>query len=162
MGLCAVLVAYFLQALLNIFCRNLSFNLREKKSLLTRNWRNKMSTPIFKFMSIPPSSCIGHAWYALTWRLCSGCHRDIGYGNYLGCMGKYFHPECFCCRSCGYPITETEVIILLKLTSILLSSLKETNLMKIFMVHYFCGWIESDVKIAYNVRNSNNDKKCFI
>lgn len=41
-------------------------------------------------------------------RLCSGCQRDIGYGNYLGCMGKYFHPECFCCRSCGYPITETE------------------------------------------------------
>uniref|UniRef100_A0A2C9VKP4 LIM zinc-binding domain-containing protein n=1 Tax=Manihot esculenta TaxID=3983 RepID=A0A2C9VKP4_MANES len=40
--------------------------------------------------------------------LCGGCHRDIGYGNYLGCMGKFFHPECFRCSSCGYPITEDE------------------------------------------------------
>ncbi|KAK9683362.1 hypothetical protein RND81_10G134900 [Saponaria officinalis] len=42
------------------------------------------------------------------YKLCSGCNRDIGYGNYLGCMGTFFHPECFCCRSCGYPITEHE------------------------------------------------------
>ncbi|KAJ8423220.1 hypothetical protein Cgig2_027646 [Carnegiea gigantea] len=42
-------------------------------------------------------------------RLCSGCNREIGYGNYLGCMGTFFHPECFCCRSCGYPITEHEI-----------------------------------------------------
>lgn len=42
------------------------------------------------------------------YRLCGGCNRDIGYGNYLGCMGTYFHPECFCCHSCGYPITEHE------------------------------------------------------
>ncbi|XP_074308199.1 protein DA1-related 2 isoform X2 [Silene latifolia] len=43
-----------------------------------------------------------------SYKLCSGCNRDIGYGNYLGCMGTFFHPECFCCRSCGYPITEHE------------------------------------------------------
>ncbi|XP_031381036.1 protein DA1-related 2 isoform X2 [Punica granatum] len=42
------------------------------------------------------------------YRLCGGCHRDIGYGNYLGCLGTFFHPECFCCRACGYPITEHE------------------------------------------------------
>ncbi|KAF9674677.1 hypothetical protein SADUNF_Sadunf10G0151800 [Salix dunnii] len=48
----------------------------------------------------------------LTSWLCGGCQRDIGFGNFLGCMGKYFHPECFRCCSCGYPITEAEVIIL--------------------------------------------------
>ncbi|KAJ0102634.1 hypothetical protein Patl1_06466 [Pistacia atlantica] len=40
--------------------------------------------------------------------LCGGCNRDIGHGNYLGCMGTFFHPDCFRCRSCGYPITEHE------------------------------------------------------
>ncbi|XP_022138892.1 protein DA1-related 2 isoform X2 [Momordica charantia] len=42
------------------------------------------------------------------YRYCGGCNRAIGYGNYLGCMGTYFHPSCFRCRSCGYPITEHE------------------------------------------------------
>ncbi|XP_039004219.1 protein DA1-related 2-like [Hibiscus syriacus] len=42
------------------------------------------------------------------YRVCAGCHLEIGYGNYLGFMGAYFHPNCFCCRSCGYPITEHE------------------------------------------------------
>ncbi|XP_030534465.1 protein DA1-related 2 isoform X1 [Rhodamnia argentea] len=42
------------------------------------------------------------------YRVCGGCNREIGYGNYLGCMGTFFHPECFCCRACGYPITEYE------------------------------------------------------
>ncbi|KAJ4840978.1 Protein DA1- 2 [Turnera subulata] len=48
-------------------------------------------------------------YYPRNYRLCGGCHHDIGYGNYLGCMGQYFHPECFRCHSCGYPITETEI-----------------------------------------------------
>ncbi|KAK4343613.1 hypothetical protein RND71_036707 [Anisodus tanguticus] len=43
-----------------------------------------------------------------SYRICSGCHGDIGSGNYLGCMGTFFHPECFICRACGYPITEYE------------------------------------------------------
>uniref|UniRef100_A0A2N9FDF8 LIM zinc-binding domain-containing protein n=1 Tax=Fagus sylvatica TaxID=28930 RepID=A0A2N9FDF8_FAGSY len=42
-------------------------------------------------------------------RICNGCKCDIGYANYLGCMGTFFHPECFCCRACGYPITEHEI-----------------------------------------------------
>ncbi|KAK9061137.1 hypothetical protein SSX86_018317 [Deinandra increscens subsp. villosa] len=41
-------------------------------------------------------------------RICGGCNHDIGYGNYLGCMGSFFHPECFCCRACRYPIREHE------------------------------------------------------
>ncbi|KAM7270585.1 hypothetical protein ACFE04_029799 [Oxalis oulophora] len=41
-------------------------------------------------------------------RTCGGCHRSIGSGNYLGCMGTFFHPDCFRCRSCGHPITERE------------------------------------------------------
>ncbi|CAN1257313.1 Protein DA1-related 2 [Linum perenne] len=47
-------------------------------------------------------------YYPRGYRLCGGCHREIGYGNYLGCMGMFFHPECFRCHSCAYPITETE------------------------------------------------------
>ncbi|XP_049344072.1 protein DA1-related 2-like isoform X1 [Solanum verrucosum] len=43
-----------------------------------------------------------------SYRICNGCHGDIGSGNYLGCMGTFFHPECFLCRACGYPITEHE------------------------------------------------------
>lgn len=42
-------------------------------------------------------------------RKCSGCHKEIVSGNYLGCMGTFFHPECFLCRACGFPITEYEV-----------------------------------------------------
>ncbi|CAI9273567.1 unnamed protein product [Lactuca saligna] len=42
------------------------------------------------------------------YRICGGCNGDIGYGNYLGYMGTFFHPECFCCRACRYPITEHE------------------------------------------------------
>ncbi|XP_019192635.1 PREDICTED: protein DA1-related 2-like isoform X3 [Ipomoea nil] len=42
------------------------------------------------------------------YRVCGGCHREIGFGNYLGCMGTFFHPECFRCHACGYPITEHE------------------------------------------------------
>ncbi|KAF2296152.1 hypothetical protein GH714_036398 [Hevea brasiliensis] len=42
------------------------------------------------------------------YRLCGGCNRDIGYGKYLRCRGFFFHPECFLCSSCGYPITENE------------------------------------------------------
>ncbi|KAL0317147.1 UNVERIFIED_CONTAM: protein DA1-related 2 [Sesamum angustifolium] len=41
-------------------------------------------------------------------RTCAGCKREIGYGNYLGCMGTFYHPECFRCRACSYPITEHE------------------------------------------------------
>ncbi|KAH6777646.1 DA1-related protein 2 [Perilla frutescens var. frutescens] len=42
------------------------------------------------------------------YRKCGGCEREIANGNYLGCMGTFFHPECFCCCACGYPITEHE------------------------------------------------------
>ncbi|XP_043698817.1 protein DA1-related 2-like isoform X2 [Telopea speciosissima] len=43
------------------------------------------------------------------YRFCGGCNRDIGYGNYLGCMGTYWHPECFRCHACHHPITENEI-----------------------------------------------------
>ncbi|KAG4964753.1 hypothetical protein JHK85_039728 [Glycine max] len=41
-------------------------------------------------------------------RICGGCNQEIMYGNCLGCMDTYFHPNCFRCHSCGYPITERE------------------------------------------------------
>ncbi|XP_038710828.1 protein DA1-related 2-like isoform X2 [Tripterygium wilfordii] len=47
-------------------------------------------------------------YYPMGSRVCAGCHRDIGHGNYLGCLGTFFHPDCFRCHSCGYPITEHE------------------------------------------------------
>jgi hypothetical protein len=47
---------------------------------------------------------------ALSRRICGGCNQDIIYGNCLGCMDTYFHPDCFKCHSCRYPITEREVV----------------------------------------------------
>ncbi|XP_020210290.1 protein DA1-related 2 [Cajanus cajan] len=41
-------------------------------------------------------------------RICEGCNREILYGNCLGVGHSYFHPECFRCHSCRYPITERE------------------------------------------------------
>ncbi|KAM1406678.1 hypothetical protein ACFXTH_001326 [Malus domestica] len=41
-------------------------------------------------------------------RICGGCKQEIRFGNYLACMGIFFHPQCFCCRSCGQPIVENE------------------------------------------------------
>jgi hypothetical protein len=48
---------------------------------------------------------------ALSRRICGGCNQDIIYGNCLGCMDTYFHPDCFKCHSCRYPITECEVVL---------------------------------------------------
>ncbi|KAJ7960177.1 Protein DA1-like [Quillaja saponaria] len=42
-------------------------------------------------------------------RVCSGCNQEIVYGNYLGCLDTFYHPDCFRCQSCGYPITECEL-----------------------------------------------------
>lgn len=53
----------------------------------------------------PPSS---GPRYPRANRICAGCNREIGCGKYLGCMGEFFHPECFRCHFCGYPITEHE------------------------------------------------------
>ncbi|KAJ0732428.1 putative transcription factor interactor and regulator LIM family [Helianthus annuus] len=57
--------------------------------------------------SYPPF--VPREYQPMGYRVCGGCNRDIGYGNYLGCMGAFFHPECFCCRACRYPITEQEI-----------------------------------------------------
>ncbi|GMH15375.1 hypothetical protein Nepgr_017216 [Nepenthes gracilis] len=56
--------------------------------------------------SYPPYSLI--PYYPRGYRICGGCNKDIGFGNYLGCMGTFFHPECFCCRACCHPIKEHE------------------------------------------------------
>ncbi|XP_009797651.1 protein DA1-related 2-like isoform X1 [Nicotiana sylvestris] len=58
----------------------------------------------------PPYAPLYAPWQynPTSYRICSGCHGDIGSGNYLGCMGTFFHPNCFRCRACGYPITEYE------------------------------------------------------
>ncbi|PWA55665.1 DA1-related protein 2 [Artemisia annua] len=57
--------------------------------------------------SYPPY--VHRKYQPMAYRLCGGCNRDIGYGNYLSRMGTFFHPECFCCRACRYPITEHEI-----------------------------------------------------
>ncbi|KAH1153003.1 hypothetical protein AAZX31_18G034000 [Glycine max] len=41
-------------------------------------------------------------------RTCGGCNQEILYGNCLGVGHNYFHPDCFRCHSCRYPITERE------------------------------------------------------
>ncbi|XP_076904784.1 protein DA1-related 2-like [Bidens hawaiensis] len=55
-----------------------------------------------------PPNYVPREYQPTGYRICGGCNRDIGYGNYLGCMGTFYHPECFCCRVCRYPITENE------------------------------------------------------
>lgn len=78
-------------------CRSQADNDEE----LPRTLQGSLNSP-----SYPPYSLV--PYYPRESRICDGCKRDIGYGNYLGCMGTFFHPECFCCRACGHPITEHE------------------------------------------------------
>ncbi|KAK6156178.1 hypothetical protein DH2020_010426 [Rehmannia glutinosa] len=61
------------------------------------------------FNSAPYPSYVPREYYPRGYRTCASCKREIGYGNYLGCMGTFFHPECFRCHACGYPITEHEI-----------------------------------------------------
>ncbi|XP_062157158.1 protein DA1-related 2-like isoform X2 [Alnus glutinosa] len=68
---------------------------------LARKLQGSLNSPSHPSNSLVP-------YYPREHGICNGCKRDIGYGNYLGCMGTFFHPECFCCRACGHPITEHE------------------------------------------------------
>ncbi|XP_019461198.1 PREDICTED: protein DA1-related 2-like [Lupinus angustifolius] len=47
-------------------------------------------------------------YYPRDYRICGGCDREIVHGNCLSCMDSYFHPDCFRCHSCSYPITDRE------------------------------------------------------
>ncbi|GJR56862.1 protein DA1-related 2 isoform X1 [Tanacetum coccineum] len=75
-------------------------------------WQPKNEDDLVKSVPDDPRSSyppyVPREYQPMAYRLCGGCNRDIGYGNYLGCMGTFFHPECFCCRACRYPITEHE------------------------------------------------------
>ncbi|GAB4852098.1 hypothetical protein Ancab_016288 [Ancistrocladus abbreviatus] len=42
------------------------------------------------------------------YRICAGCHMEIGYGRFLSCMGAIWHPECFRCHACNLPISGYE------------------------------------------------------
>ncbi|XP_059457334.1 protein DA1-related 2 isoform X2 [Corylus avellana] len=68
---------------------------------LPRTLQGSLHSPTY-----PPYSHV--PYYPREYRICDGCKREIGYGNYLGCMGTFFHPDCFCCCACGRPITEHE------------------------------------------------------
>ncbi|KAH8932148.1 hypothetical protein BDL97_19G058000 [Sphagnum fallax] len=39
---------------------------------------------------------------------CAGCNQPLGYGQFLSCLGKNWHPNCFCCGRCNKPISESE------------------------------------------------------
>ncbi|KAL9246008.1 hypothetical protein vseg_019593 [Gypsophila vaccaria] len=41
-------------------------------------------------------------------RTCTGCGADIGNGQFLSCMGGFWHPGCFCCHVCNKPISDYE------------------------------------------------------
>ncbi|XP_054797130.1 protein DA1-related 2 isoform X2 [Prosopis cineraria] len=41
-------------------------------------------------------------------RICGGCKQEVDYANCLTCNDTHFHPWCFRCHSCRYPITEHE------------------------------------------------------
>ncbi|MCO5597909.1 hypothetical protein L7F22_051994 [Adiantum nelumboides] len=61
----------------------------------------QMRTPLSRALSIPVQ-------HVTSRRVCEGCKREIGFGRYLSCMGGMWHPSCFCCHACAYPITELE------------------------------------------------------
>lgn len=46
--------------------------------------------------------------YSTGFRICAGCNTEIGHGRFLSCMGAVWHPECFRCHGCGYPISDYE------------------------------------------------------
>ncbi|XP_008672890.1 protein DA1-related 2 isoform X2 [Zea mays] len=75
---------------------------------LTRAVQDSLNmNPYTPYNPYPPSQAqpIGH-------RVCGGCKHEIGRGHYLSCMGIYWHPQCFRCRSCGHLIRETEFTLL--------------------------------------------------
>ncbi|GBG60974.1 hypothetical protein CBR_g18571 [Chara braunii] len=37
---------------------------------------------------------------------CPRCKMPIGYGRYLNCLGRSWHPDCFRCKACNVPIRE--------------------------------------------------------
>lgn len=48
------------------------------------------------------------SFYSSGYRVCAGCHTDIGHGRFLSCMGAVWHPGCFRCNGCNEPITDYE------------------------------------------------------
>ncbi|KAG6605244.1 Protein DA1-related 1, partial [Cucurbita argyrosperma subsp. sororia] len=45
-------------------------------------------------------------FYPSGYRVCAGCHTEIGYGRFLSSMEAFWHPECFRCNYCNEPITD--------------------------------------------------------
>lgn len=39
---------------------------------------------------------------------CAGCKQPLGYGRFLSCLGKNWHPQCFRCKLCSKPIADRE------------------------------------------------------
>ncbi|XP_015877352.3 protein DA1-related 2 isoform X2 [Ziziphus jujuba] len=74
---------------------------REKDKDFAGSLHDNLHPPLYP-PHVPPQS---HPW---GYKICGGCKHEIIYGNYLGCMGSYFHPQCFCCSLCRQPITESE------------------------------------------------------
>ncbi|KAG0617179.1 hypothetical protein M758_5G170200 [Ceratodon purpureus] len=49
----------------------------------------------------PPSRSSGMS-------VCAGCNESLGYGRFLSCLGKNWHPNCFCCKLCSKAIADRE------------------------------------------------------
>ncbi|XP_026414253.1 protein DA1-related 2-like isoform X2 [Papaver somniferum] len=68
---------------------------------LARALQEKLNEP--SYPSYDPTSL-----FPGEYRLCGGCNGDLGYGDYLLCMGAFWHPSCFRCYACDYQIVEHE------------------------------------------------------
>ncbi|KAI3937443.1 hypothetical protein MKW98_018742 [Papaver atlanticum] len=68
---------------------------------LARALQEKLNEP--SYPSYDPTSL-----FPGEYRLCGGCNSDLGYGDYLLCMGAFWHPSCFRCYACGCQIVEHE------------------------------------------------------
>ncbi|XP_047336375.1 protein DA1-like [Impatiens glandulifera] len=49
--------------------------------------------------------------HSVGFRICTGCNREIGHGRFLNCIGGIWHPECFRCHRCNFPISDYEFSI---------------------------------------------------
>lgn len=64
-------------------------------------------SPRFK-SDMMPTFRPSHGGKPPTMGTCAGCKQPLGYGRYLTCINKNWHPNCFSCKTCNKPITDRE------------------------------------------------------
>ncbi|GER30798.1 hypothetical protein STAS_06755 [Striga asiatica] len=90
----------------------------ELAKAIQESWNLKLSPPHSPHTPSPPPRSPRYDYGSFlspypfmnpsAYRMCAGCHSEIGHGRYLSCMGAVWHPECFLCHACNHPISDYE------------------------------------------------------